>query len=182
MDQSENDTQKEEHGAETIDVFVQAEGQSKIATVKVPSTETVRGLINAAEREGMTPTHGSGPTAASLEDAEEPAKLDDTLAQSGIVHRSRLHIHRCRRVDAKVFFNGRTIERQFPPASTIGKITEWAVGTKGFNLDAADAVEHVLQISGTTQRPDEDEHLGTLVNAPTCAVSFDLVPKQRVEG
>ncbi|MGH7618152.1 MAG: hypothetical protein ACREPM_13060, partial [Gemmatimonadaceae bacterium] len=82
----------------------------------------------------------------------------------------------------KVFFNGRTIERQFPPAATIGKVTHWAVGKKGFNLDAADAVEHVLQISGSTQRPDEDEHLGTLVNAPTCTVSFDLVPKQRVEG
>jgi hypothetical protein len=182
MNQSEKNAQKATGGAETIDVFVQAEGQSKIGTVKVSSTETVRGLIDAAERDGMSPSRGSGTTVASLEDADEPARLDDTLAESGIVHRSRVHIHRCRRVDVKVFFNGRTIERQFPPAATIGKVTEWAVGKKGFILDAADAVEHVLQISGTTQRPDEDEHLGTLVNASTCAVSFDLVPKQRVEG
>ena len=45
-----------------------------------------------------------------------------------------------------------------------------------------DAVEHVLQISGSASRPDEDVHLGTLTRAPVCSVSFDLVPKRRVEG
>jgi hypothetical protein len=40
----------------------------------------------------------------------------------------------------------------------------------------------VLQIQGTTIRPDRDAHIGTLTQGHTCAVAFDLVPCKRVEG
>jgi hypothetical protein len=40
----------------------------------------------------------------------------------------------------------------------------------------------VLQIQGTTIRPDRDVHIGTLTQGHACAVAFDLVPCKRVEG
>jgi len=49
-------------------------------------------------------------------------------------------------------------------------------------MSEKDASEHVLQISGTRNSLDVDIHIGTLVKHPACHVSFDLVPKVRVEG
>jgi hypothetical protein len=63
---------------------------------------------------------------------------------------------------------------------TVHRVKQWAVHE--FGLSKVDATEHVLQLCGSTTRPDEDTHLGALVQYPECRLCFDLVPKQRVEG
>jgi hypothetical protein len=40
----------------------------------------------------------------------------------------------------------------------------------------------VLQLTGTSDRPDDDVHIGCLVGPSGCKVEFDLVAKVRVEG
>jgi hypothetical protein len=45
-----------------------------------------------------------------------------------------------------------------------------------------EAGEHVLQITGTKDRPDPGTHLGTLAACPDCRLAFDLVPNERVNG
>ncbi|MCZ7600609.1 MAG: hypothetical protein M5U09_26750 [Gammaproteobacteria bacterium] len=100
----------------------------------------------------------------------------------GIVHRGRVHVHRCRRVAVSVNFNGDTTGEDFPPSATVGRVKKWAVSKKAFNLQSVDATEHVLQMCNSSTRPDEDVHIGTLVTAPDCRLCFDLVAKQRVEG
>jgi hypothetical protein len=115
-----------------------------------------------------------------LEDSEEELELDKQLDQVGVGQRSRIHVHRCRKVEVSVNFNAGQRERRFSPATTVHRVKQWAVHE--FGLSKVDATEHVLQLCGSTTRPDEDTHLGALVQYPECRLCFDLVPKQRVEG
>ena len=165
-----------------IDIFVQHEGHHGISIIHVKQDATIEELAVAAIAQG--PSHGadSHEYQVSLEETEEALAPGTTLAAAGIVHRSRIHLHRCHKVEVTVSFNGKEKSHPFSPATTMSKVTQWAVGKRGFDLDPVDAAEHVLQITGTSIRPDEDAHLGTLVIPPACVASFDLVPKQRVEG
>ena len=104
------------------------------------------------------------------------------LEAAGIRHRGRVHVHRCRKIQVAVNFNGVTESNHFSPATTVGKIKKWAVSKQVFNLSEIDASEHILQICGSNERPDEDTHLGSLVKFPDCKICFDLVAKVRVEG
>ena len=93
----------------------------------------------------------------------------------------RLHVTRCRHIEVTVRFNGEDAARRFPPSATVERVRRWAA-RRAFHLSPRDAAEHVLQIQGTTIRPDRDVHIGTLTKGETCAVAFDLVPCKRVEG
>jgi hypothetical protein len=162
-----------------IELFLQGEGIRDIVLIRVPLAGTVREILTAARAAGLAAAEGME---VSLEDEESAIHLDAPIADTPIKHRSRIHVHRCRNVVVKVTFNGTDKEETFRPAATVKRVKRWAVGKKGFDLSDVDAAEHVLQLSGSTERPDEDVHIGTLVTHPQCAVSFDLVPKVRIEG
>lgn len=92
----------------------------------------------------------------------------------------KLHFHRHHELKVTVHFNGREINRTAPPAMTIHRLKQWA--DEKFEIDAAHAPEHVLQLSGTTERPAGSVHLGTLTHKHEHHVSFDLVPNERFQG
>ena len=167
------------HDADVIELFLQGEGIREVTLIRVPRAGTVRDILAAAAAAGLTTTED---VAVSLEDADEPLELDASLVTVAVRHRCRVHAHRCRKVLVTVAFNGVDKQHAFPPATTIKRLKAWAVGKKGFDLSEVDATEHVLQLSGTADRPDEDVHIGALASRPQCSVSFDLVPKVRVEG
>lgn len=160
-----------------IEIFVQGEGIPDIVIVRVPRNAMVREVMEAAKEHGLQATDEE---AVFLEDSETPIGLDTPLEETGIRHRGRIHIHRCRRVAVSVNFNARQEEKIFPPSATIQRVKKWAVHE--FKLADVDAAEHVLQVCNSSTRPDEDTHIGVLVHSPHCTLCFDLVPKQRVEG
>jgi hypothetical protein len=162
-----------------IELFVQGEGIRDIALIRVSQSGTVRDIVSAARGVGLTTDEG---VELSLEDEDSAIGLDVPIAATSIKNRSRIHVHRCRKVAVSVSFNGSQKEETFPPAATVKRVKRWAVSKKGFNLSDVDAAEHVLQLAGSSERPDEDIHIGTLVAHPRCSVSFDLVPKVRIEG
>lgn len=164
---------------EEIELFLQGEDIREIVLIRVPRGGVVRDILTAAREQGVHVVEGG---ALSLEDQESPMNPEASIASIPIRHCSRIHVHRCCRVAVTVSFNGVQKDETFPPAATMKRVKRWAVGKKGFDLSDIDAAEHVLQISGLSERPDEDIHVGTLVKAPQCSVSFDLVPKVRVEG
>ena len=92
-----------------------------------------------------------------------------------------MHVTRCLKVKVAVRFNGETKSRVFPPSATVERVRRWAA-LRAFGMSPRDAAEHILQIQGTTTRPDRDTHTGALTDGKTCAVAFDLVPSKRVEG
>jgi hypothetical protein len=95
-------------------------------------------------------------------------------------HHPKIHIHRCPKVEVRVDFNGRDVLHRFSPAVTVGTIKAWADAK--FEIDAAHAAEHVLQLSGTVERPSASAHIGTLTDGTACSVAFDLVPNERIQG
>lgn len=162
-----------------IELFLQGEGIRDIMLIRVPQAGTVRDILTAARGAGLTAAEGVD---LSLEDEEAAVDLDLPIAATPIKHRSRIHVHRCRKVAVTVSFNGAQKDETFGPGATVKRVKRWAVGKQAFDLSDVDAAEHVLQLSGSSERPDEDLHIGTLVTHPRCSVSFDLVPKIRVEG
>lgn len=92
----------------------------------------------------------------------------------------RVHLHRHKEIDVTVRYGGREVRRSFRPSSTIARVKQWS--TRELEISPSDAAELMLQIAGTTNRPDADVHIGALVKAPTRSVSFDLVPSPRVNG
>jgi hypothetical protein len=163
-----------------IELFLQGQGIPQITLVRVPRDGTVQDILAAAAAHGFA-ADGEAPTVL-LEEAEEPLAPDATLEQAGVTHRGRVHVHRCRRVGVTVNFNADQKAEGFPPSATVGRVRKWAVGKHGFDLKGVDATEHLLQLCGSSDRPDEDVHIGALVTAPACGLCFDLVAKQRVEG
>lgn len=89
------------------------------------------------------------------------------------------HAHKAREISVKVHYKADTFHHRFAPSATVAAVTRWAVGQA--HLGAAEAEEHVLQISGTRDQPSLDTHLGTLAHHAH-AVSFDLVRKKLVQG
>jgi len=163
-----------------LEIFVQGEGIGEIILVQVPSAGTVRDLLAAVNDRLHVEGHQREQPLVFIEDAEAPLDQSATLEAAGIRDRSRVHIHRCQRVSVTVNFTSGQKTHPFPPSVTVARVHDWACDK--FKLADVDAAEHVLQICGTATRPDEDTHLGTLVQHPACAICFDLVAKQRVEG
>jgi hypothetical protein len=163
-----------------IEIFLQGEGVKDVVLVRVPKDGTVRDLLNAAREHGVHLGGDGDPSVVYIEDAEEAVDPNASLEEAGIRHRGHIHVHRCHRIDVSVNFNARTETMAFPPSATVGRVKKWAV--KAFGMSEKDAAEHVLQITGSNVRPDEDIHIGALVTHPEHRISFDLVPKVRVEG
>jgi hypothetical protein len=59
---------------------------------------------------------------------------------------------------------------------TVDALKKWA--DRELGIDPAHAAEHVLQLSGTSERP-AGSTLGTLSHGHDHRVSFDLVPNER---
>lgn len=162
-----------------IEIFVQGEGITEVALIRVPPDATVREVIVKTKADcGIEAREEE--IIALIEDSDEEIVLDAKLIDVGIGQRHRVHFHRCRRVEVSVNFNGATKKQSFSPSATIAKIKRW--GDDEFGLKGIDATEHALQICGTNKRPDLDVHVGSLVQCPHCEICFDLVPKKRVEG
>lgn len=165
-----------------IDIFVQGEGIPEITLLQLSEHGKVRDILAVAQESGLSLAGDEHSLLLLLENTEDVLAFDLLLEEAHIGHRSRVHVHRCRRLEVMVNFNGAQRMHAFSSATTIEQVQRWVVGKDGFNLPALDATEHLLQLCSSSDRPDDDTHIGALVQFPTCGLCFDLVPKVRVEG
>ncbi len=117
-----------------IEIFVQGEGRPTISLIRVKQDATIEELVVAAIAQGAYHVTNGDQCLVSLEEADEPFTPGVTLTSAGIHHRSRVHLHRCRKIEVTVSFNGQDKSRAFSPAATIARVTKWAVGKRGFDL------------------------------------------------
>ena len=164
-----------------IEIFIQGEGISSITLVRVRLTSKIAEIVEVARKHGLSSPEDTE-VFVLLEDGDQALSLDETLEVAGLAARSRVHIHRLLWAEVTVNFNDDQRKTTFPPSATVALVKKWAVGKEGFDMSDVDATEHLLQVCGSTARPDEDVHIGTLLKTPDWTICFDLVPKQRVEG
>lgn len=161
------------------EILLQGEHIPDIQLVTLARGKKVRDLLAAAAQHRKEEAEGDFYVFA--EGSDQPFAADDDLPSSEDGQPVRLHVHRCGRITVTVTFNGLTKEHNYGPGTPVATVKKWAA-IKAFGMDPADAAEHVLQLAGTTDRPEPDTHIGALVSGPDCSLAFDLVPLKRVEG
>lgn len=157
-----------------ITIFIRCEGRTEPLLQETHEGTTVASLMAVLDQQ-----HPSAGAHLFEEDADEPLRAHHQLMlgdhESKILHRAR-----CRQVHVTVRYAGRTLQEEFGPGSTLSRIERWAERTLG--IDPADAAHLSLQIAGSTERPPASTHIGSLVSSSSCAVAFDLLPSDRVNG
>lgn len=163
----------------SIEVFYQGEQILGVEHLDLPGAETI-GQVKQA----IIKKHNCDPSSLVYvedEDEDEPVSDDTRLDQLHRPGALKVHVHRCRKVKVAVRFNDKTAADSFSPSATVARVKKWAA-EKQFGMTPEEAGEHVLQISGTQDRPAPGTHVGTLTGATPCKVEFDLVPDERVNG
>lgn len=174
----------------TFEIFVHANGRDPV----VASVEDTDKLADVLERLGLAGKDFSdalvfiGENEDVLEDVEsedgedkaDPVDRKKTVAELEMGKHRHVHVARCKRVKVEVHYGAKTKHRKVAPSTTVATLTKWA--RKAFKLDPASAAEYVLQISGTTTQPRGDAHVGELIGASVCAISFDLIKEVTPQG
>lgn len=161
----------------TIDLFYQGEGVREIEHLEIDPDTTFANLkVRLIEKHG-----GASDCLLFVEDEDDPVDDEQTVKDRAGGKGLKLHLNRCRHVAVSVTYNGETIERKFTPAATVARVKRWAAERK-FGMTEDEAGEHVLQIAGTHERPAPGTHIGALTPRGSCAIAFDLVPDERVNG
>ena len=160
-----------------IDIFYQCEGLGEIEHFAIEADATFAVVkVKLSEKHGL-----AADILLFAEDGDNPiddkARVGDHASTSGL----RLHLNSCRRIKVYVTFNGVTLDREFAPGATVARVKRWAT-ERGFQMSEEDAGEHVLQITGTHDRPAPSAHVGALALLKTCTVRLDLIPDERVNG
>jgi len=161
-----------------LKLFVQFEGNRRIEIIEVDDSSTVRAILDAAIRAGLPDDCKDG-ALVFAHDGDTPLNLEAIISSVGICHKHRVHIHRCCKVEVTLHFNEITEKHHFPPSAAVERVKREFV--KKIHMSPVDATEHVLQICGSTDRPEPDIHIGALIHG-CCLLCFDLVPIKRVEG
>ena len=161
----------------SVDVFYQGEAIGEIAYLEAaPSYSFAVIKLVIIERHALKLG-----ARLYLEDSDEPVNewdlVGDHAGRAGV----KLHVHRCRHIVSAINFNGDTVRHRFGPGTTVARARSWAA-ERQFGMTPFEAAEHVLQISGAEEQPAPGVHLGALASCPTCTVTFDLVPNERLTG
>jgi hypothetical protein len=155
-------------------IFYQKEDSRQVHTLDVAEDITVVEVIRSV----------AGGAVVDLKVFEENGEVALTEEMLVVILRSKahpkLHFHSHHEIHVTVHFNGREFARKAPPAMTIHRLKQWA--DDKFGIDAVHAPEHVLQLSGTTERPAGPTHIGALTHKHQHELSFDLVPNERFQG
>lgn len=161
----------------SIQVFYQGEGIEGIQHLEIGADRTFADL-----RAALLAKHAlEGDPVLFVEEEDAPADAGAQLGPLASKHGLKVHLHRCRKVEAQVTFNARSANRQFPPSATVARVKKWAA-EKEYGMTPEEAGEHVLQLAGSQERPAPGTHLGALTGRQACHVAFDLVPNERVNG
>lgn len=156
-------------------IFVQSQYLEDIAVLEVD-----QGAKPAQVREQLLKllpeAAGRGKVYVYLEDQDD----DDAFERlKEIPDGLRVQLHSEKGIDVAVRYAGRDVRRTFRPSATVQRVKQWA--TKELGLQPSDAAELMLQVAGTSNRPDPDVHIGSIAKGEK-TITFDLVPSPRVNG
>jgi hypothetical protein len=156
-----------------ISIFFTVEGRTKSDRILLDEGGTVKQFAKEAQ---LVLELGSEIVHVYFEDDEDPVP-DETLVEEQQGERFRLyHLASVGRIKVTVQYQNDSKTRDFSSASTVRKVTKWAVGPEGFNLQGS-LLEFDLKF-GTEILP-ADLHLGQLGKKD---LLVSLVQKNKPQG
>lgn len=157
-----------------LDVLFAAEGHAGHHNAEIGRTTTVREFIDIA----ITKTGVEGLLEVYVENAEEPLGHDLILVEHLSIEFAPIHVARPGKIETTVRYQNRHVERAFRPAATIERVTEWAVGKHGLDLQG-DPSDYQIKHDGKVLAPGS--HLGQTAHGKKSVV-LDLVFKIKPQG
>lgn len=159
-----------------LKLFLQFEGHRPTELIQIPDNATPGAVIAAAAALGAE----IGEALVFASDDENALQPDKPLHKQGVQDKARVHVHRCKKIRVTLnYADEPEMHHNFAPSATVNQVRRWYVDK--LKMSEVDATEHVLQITGTIDRPDPDLQIGALVRGQ-CDVGFTLVPIKRIEG
>jgi|SRR5208337_2520630 len=152
-------------------IIIDGEGLSDVEVLVIPEGSTGREVVRImATKAGVE----SDEVLLFVEDSDEPLDLDliikeDQAAQT--IH----HVHRARRVNVSVHYQNEIKTEAFSPSTRIQVVLDWAVSSKGFNIDPVIAPEMELALHGESKELPKQAHIGRYVRHPHHQLSLDLI-------
>lgn len=159
---------------ERLDVLFAAEGHPGHHSAEISRTTTVREFLDLA----VTKTGIEGLLEVYSENAEEPLGHDLIVMEHLPIEFAPIHVAKPGKIETTVRYQNRHVERAFRPAATIERVTEWAVGKHGLNLDG-DPSDYQIKHDGVVLAPGS--HLGQAAHGKKSVV-LDLVFKIKPQG
>lgn len=159
-----------------LKLFVSIEGEERSERIEVNSEHQLSTIHEAAARVGLQVPKDAN---VFVEEDEEPVDPMTTIAKAGVKDQARVHLHRCKKIKVTAHYKANTDEKTFPPSATVAKVHRWASKLLPSDIDKG---EHVLQLCESDRRPSPKVQIGTLTRDGVCALCFDLVPSERIEG
>ena len=75
----------------------------------------------------------------------------------------RVQVHRCKKINVALHYvDTQEVRHEFAPKATVNHVKLWYMAE--LKMSPVHASEHVLQITGITDRPDPDAQIGALVS------------------
>jgi len=159
-------------------IYVHSEFLSEVKLVEVDDDATIEELKKACLT--VLPKEAHGVELHLFVEDEKDEQEVKHVKHLKNPHGIRVHLHRCKQVVVTVRFAGQGVSHNFKPSTTIGRVREWAGHKLG--MQPNDIAEHVLQLTGSQDQPENSAHIGMLTKCPACSIEFDLVPAHRING
>jgi hypothetical protein len=159
-----------------IPLFLQFEGDPRVELVTLDENAGIDAVRAKAVELGLP---GLADAYVFHEGNDKPLDEKHSLKAQGVGAKHRLILHHCRQIHADFRFVEKTKQHPFMASATVGAVKAWFVDA--LTMPEADASEHVLQLTGTKDRPGPDVMIGSLTT-DQCRVALSLVPIKRVEG
>ncbi len=153
-----------------IEILVEGEGLADIEIIRLPRGSAARAILAAI---GVKSGFPAEQAFLFVEDGEDPVDMA-VLVENMAMERVH-HVHRARKIEVRVFYQGRRIDNRFSPSTRIQRVLDWAVGPKGFNIDPTIAPEMELSLLDQKTAVPKNAHIGRYVPHPHCELDLDLI-------
>lgn len=158
-------------------IFIHHGERGNLSEATLPANPTGIDLDELLRRLNIDLDDASG---VLLDEEDKALDLKSKAPLKGLKNGCRIHVTRCLRVRVTVNYLDRTAHETFAGGARVRRVKAWAV--REFKLKEQDAIEHLLQLCNSEDRPTTDTPLHELTKRGDCAICFDLVPEKRVEG
>lgn len=169
-----------------FEVFVFPSG-GKAVEVKARADDTLRDILTKAglkpddDVAAFLPDDGHGkPDDDDKDDSEHAGDgLKKTLRELGVGRGGRIVYSSCRWVDVTVNYQSDSPHRRFRPSARVGRVLRWTTKELKLKDEDYDVVKLTLGDGGEVRN---DVRLAELLTHRTCALTFELVLKPRIQG